>query len=119
MRNIFKKEERLTSRTEIKKLFDTGEDIFIYPFRIFFTLCENNDKKVKALFSVPKKSFKKAVDRNLIKRRCKEAYRLHKNIYPEICKYHSIGFIYIEKRILSYREIEKSIEKILKKMAFI
>jgi ribonuclease P protein component len=69
----------------------------------------------QVLFSVSKRSFKRAVDRNLIRRRIKEAYRLNKsflaNNFPPY-----IAFIYVAKEILPYQNIEKSIKSVLKKL---
>ena len=68
------------------------------------------------LVSIPKKNFKKAVTRNLIKRRVKEAYRLNKylladvaNTFPKL----QIGYIYTAKEILPYQLIEAKLKKTL------
>ena len=65
----------------IDKLFNSGKQIKNYPIKLFFL--ENNNKKSdqvsnidEILFSVPKKIIRKAVDRNKIKRRMKESFRL-------------------------------------------
>jgi ribonuclease P protein component len=65
------------------------------------------------LFSVPKRQFKHAVDRNLIRRRMKEAYRLNKTLLSGAF---SIAFIYISKEIEKYEVIEKGMKGALKKM---
>lgn len=74
----------------------------------------------QVLFSVSKRNFKRAVDRNLIRRRCREAYRLHKSILtanPEVPYPTSIAFLYLAKEISTYDVIEKAMIKVLKKMA--
>ncbi len=71
------------------------------------------------LISVSKKSFKRAVDRNLIRRRIREAYRLNKElIFSNSTRPlpHYIGLIYTAKTILSFEEIEKGTKLALKKM---
>jgi len=71
----------------------------------------------QVLITVSKRNFKKAVERNLIKRRIKEAYRKNKMPLVESCMSKSttvlLGLIYTGKTILSYAEIEKKIILIL------
>ena len=74
----------------------------------------------QVLFSVSKRNFKRAVDRNLIRRRCREAYRLHKYILlqnPKVPYPTSIAFLYLAKEISTYDVIEKAMIKVLNKMA--
>ena len=77
-KNTLGKKERLKSKKLIGKLFEEGKSIKKYPFRLIYLIQDKNSFKIKtqASFSVPKRNFKKAVDRNRIKRLIKEAYRL-------------------------------------------
>jgi ribonuclease P protein component len=71
---------------------------------------------VKIAISVPKKIYKRAVKRNFIRRRIKEAYRLNKHIVHEVVEQKitlNIIVIYISPNIASYAEIEKKFTKIL------
>ena len=71
------------------------------------------------LISVSKRYFKHAVDRNLVKRRTREAYRLNKSILlqkKDSPLPASIAFVYIGKKIEDFAKIEKSMKSILHKM---
>ncbi|HPE40692.1 MAG TPA: ribonuclease P protein component [Bacteroidales bacterium] len=120
-KQTFSKSERICSNKIIRDLFAHNNAIFCYPFKCFFKI-EKSDTQtndIKIVISVPKKLFKKAVDRNLIKRRTKEAYRLNKkqlfdsSSTPEHKKI-SILFVYIGKEITDFKHIEKGICSLLK-----
>jgi ribonuclease P protein component len=71
------------------------------------------------LFSVSKKQFKKAVDRNLIRRRCRESYRLNKQTLislPSESRPSYIAFLYLAKEITTYDVIEKAMAQSLKRL---
>jgi len=75
----FTKEERLCSRKSLDLLFKNGSSFLLYPFRVSYLFVpEKNAFPVQVVINVSKKRFKRAHDRNLIKRRIREAYRLHK-----------------------------------------
>ncbi len=118
MKNTFKKDERLCSKKDIESLFDRkdsgNESVFAYPFRVVYqSFQEGESSSSKVLFSIPKKQFKHAVDRNLIRRRSKEAYRLNKSSSPQ--KYKMV-WIYVGKKIENYDVIQKGIRQGLKKI---
>jgi ribonuclease P protein component len=78
----FKKEERLCNKKLIDELFHSGSSFLCYPFKASWQFIDAPQSfPVQVLFAVSKKRFKRAVDRNLIKRRMREAYRLNKQQY--------------------------------------
>jgi ribonuclease P protein component len=79
MKQSFSKEERLCSHRLISTLFAKGQTFHLKPFRItWIRLTLETSQPAQVLMSVPKYNFHKAVDRNLIRRRMREAYRLNK-----------------------------------------
>lgn len=107
----FRKEERLHGDKHIQELFDEGSSFYFFPFKVVFK--ENRDPEVRVhqvLFSVSKKNFKNAVDRNLLKRRMREAYRLNKNRLPASKKL-LIAYIYSAKEILTFAQIQERLTR--------
>lgn len=108
----FKKSERLSSKKDIQELFKNGSSFYLYPFKVI-TLPSSESKQHQVLFSVPKRNFKRAVDRNLLKRRMREAYRLHKHLLSTESQVLSIAYIYTSKEIVDYATIAKPLEQSL------
>jgi ribonuclease P protein component len=115
----FKKEERLCSKKLIEELFHNGSSFLLYPFRIVWLKHDlPADVPVQVLINVPKRRFKKAVDRNLIKRRIRESYRLNKveGLYVFL-KGHSsqllLAFQYVGKDIADFELVDKKLKQVL------
>ncbi len=114
-----KKTERLHSRKLIEQLFQKGDSMLAYPIKVVYLKnITPEEHPVQVAFSVSKRLFKKAVARNHLKRRMREAYRLQKpQFYSEVNGNRmALMFIYIAKDKIPYSEIEKGMKKALKKL---
>ncbi|WP_162428479.1 ribonuclease P protein component [Pontibacter pudoricolor] len=77
----FSKEERLCSKRLITLLFSKGSSFNLYPLRfVFYTEPGTTPAPTQVVISVSKRHFKRAVDRNRLKRQMREAYRLNKQL---------------------------------------
>ncbi len=112
VRYTFTKAEILSSKKDIQELFKNGSSFYLYPFKVI-SLPNPETNQHQVLFSVPKRIFKRAVDRNLLKRRMREAYRLHKHLLPTEPKVLNIAYIYTSKEILDYASIANPLEQSL------
>jgi ribonuclease P protein component len=111
VQNTFRKEERLKKEKLIKELFDKGSSFYFFPFKVFVML--NPDQTAgfhQVLVSASKRNFKRAVDRNLLKRRIREAFRLNKNQIAASNKL-LIAYIYSAKEILTFAQIQERLVK--------
>ncbi|MDZ7876680.1 MAG: ribonuclease P protein component [Saprospiraceae bacterium] len=149
----FKREERLKSEKIITQLFRKGHSFACYPLRLVyaeipteipplsitadfdvleaFETPQNKDtttspkpsSPIQFALSVPKKAFKRAVDRNVLRRRIREAYRLHKidlyrfleNTPSQADKRFAFMVLYTAKEDMPYSEIEKGVKKMIRK----
>lgn len=112
----FPKNEKLKSRKLIERLFAEGKSVPKYPIRLVFMPLTVNGIFTQAGFSVSKKAFKKAVDRNRVKRLMREAYRLNKNeALRTIPQPFAFMFLFTGKEIPSFESLNKTMVQLLRK----
>ena len=116
----FSKKEKLKSRKAVEELFARGKSQNIFPIRVSYQFLPAETDEQTGLqigVSVSKRYFKKAVDRNKIKRLLREAYRLQKNELPQLVKGQnkkgSIFFIYTDKTLPDYKTVFDTMAKCL------
>jgi ribonuclease P protein component len=114
----FKKTERLCSKKAIDALFERGISFYLYPFQVIWLESPADIPfPSQVALSVSKKLFKKAVTRNLIKRRIREAYRKNKYILYKFLEEadRKIIFIIIYKGdfVPDYISVEESVIQII------
>ena len=117
----FPKNQKLCNEKAIERLFENGKSLTEKPFRIIYNIDNNNeDVFLKALIVVPKKRVRLASDRNVIKRRVKEAYRLQKSELEKYLKSNNhqvnLAIIYQKHEILDYKLIEVKIKLLLSRL---
>lgn len=114
----FPKSERLSSEKEISKLYGRGNKFTVYPFKVQWLFNEKTTNQIMVV--CPKRNFKKAVDRNLIKRRMREAYRLNKDSLIEACTknttYFNIAFVFIGNEIVDSTVIHSKFKNAIDKL---
>lgn len=111
----FSKKERLTGKKEIEELFKNGSSFYLRPLLVKYQPEAGPASHHRVLFTVSKKNFKRAVDRNLLKRRMREAYRLNKDVLNSGIFY-KIAFVYVDKRVLPYTQIEPKLKILLHRL---
>jgi ribonuclease P protein component len=118
MRFTFKKEERLYGHAALDNVYNNGKHIQNDSIKIIYLEVPESNYPCRVVFSVPKRSFKRAIDRNLTKRRMREVYRNYKHILyndlNEKQKSIHIYIIYLSKEITSFDELKDAMLKALK-----
>lgn len=115
------KQERLRGRKTIGVLFSRGNSFVQFPFRVTWILSDApQEKAAQTGVVVPKRNFKRAVKRNLLKRRIREAYRKNKHPFYEALGKRNIRvklmIVYTAREALEYKEIEQKINVTLQKL---
>lgn len=113
--NSLRKTEKLKGKKAVSELFGPAKkSIKAFPLKAFYVILNNDSNNhIKFGVTVPKKKFKRAVDRNRIKRLLRESIRLNKHVVIETIKSHHVSvnvmLIFHGNEILPFKEIEKSV----------
>ena len=117
--NRFPLKEHLKSKSIIDKLYAEGASVTAYPLRAVFieVPADSQEPAATILISVAKRRFRHAVDRNLVKRRIREAYRLNKNPFIDCLntqgKKMAVAILYIDTKHNSTEFLMKKMSKLL------
>jgi ribonuclease P protein component len=122
----FPKSEILRSKKRIDLLFRKGKSISSTPLKLVFKECvlasassetkekPGNISRSSVLFVVPKSNFKKAHDRNRLRRRIRESYRLcHEDFFSKFENTYDLALIYISKSESDFGRIDAAVKKLL------
>lgn len=113
----FGRREKLKSRKQIENLFLHGKNFASFPLRITYLFLPSDEPGAQVGVTVGKRFFKKAVERNRIKRLLREAYRLQKHGFVEALKKKNlrgvIFFMYTDKTIAPFNIVREAMNKCL------
>ncbi len=118
MRFTLRRKDRLKSQKLIDKIFDEGNSITVFPLKLFYVKTSLNEKGLcKMGCSVSSRNFRKAHERNRIKRLIRESYRrLRPEIFNNMTTQCAFMILYIGKSMPAYEHIDKALEQLLKKL---
>lgn len=122
MDSTFHKDERLKSNQAIQDLLKKGQSLSSYPLKLYWSTSKGSGQRfpAKIAVSVPKKKFRKAVDRNLMKRRIRESYRKNKHLLYDFLKRSDtriwMVILYISDEFLPYSRIESGLKDLISKL---
>ena len=111
IRNTLPKKERLCGKTGISQLLAKGKHGSVQGMR-YLCLAGTGSDKNRIMVSVPKKLFKRAVKRNLLKRRIRESYRKQKHEL-KVAGGVDLLFMYSTKDVLSYQDVYAAVGQII------
>lgn len=120
-RHSFPASQKLKSRKVIGQLFESGKSVKAYPIRVVYSIVEYNSEyhaaHVQMGITVPKRSFKSAVDRNRIKRQVREAYRMYHAPLLSLAKdknaYLGMMMIYIDRKEPDFSYLNKKVKNLI------
>lgn len=115
------KSEKLCSKTAIDRLFSSGRSVMCYPLRVVWA-CSQRERGSASQFliSIPKRKHRHAVDRVLLRRRVREAYRLNKQLLLSSVSRErpvDLAFVWLSDEKAEFRQIEKKMQLALTRVA--
>ncbi|MFY8025332.1 MAG: ribonuclease P protein component [Sediminibacterium sp.] len=120
--NTYSKQEKLKSRKALEQLFAKGKSFSVFPIKVFYTVSDDLNG-VHAGVGVSSRIFKKAHDRNRVKRLLREVYRTQKQpLYLAVANHQQLNvfFLYIGKELPVFSELQvamgKTLEKLIRKI---
>lgn len=120
MRYFFKKENILRSQILIEKVFAKGRTLKAYPLKLIWLTASGEGPMTQVLFAISKKNIRRAVNRNLIRRRMREVWRKELPLLEAVLASRglrlSIALVYSHKEPVDYNEIEKKIKLLIQKL---
>jgi ribonuclease P protein component len=119
LRFSFPKTIRLHSEYEIQKLFQSKQAFLVFPFRVLWQIEDSLKSPMSILISIPKAKIKSAVVRNRIRRRTREAIRLHQHqLSSQLSTSNyklTFALIWVHHESLESKKIHDSVYKVLEK----
>ncbi|WP_439505042.1 ribonuclease P protein component [Sediminibacterium sp.] len=126
--NTYSKQEKLKSRKALEQLFAKGKSFSVFPIKVFYTVADvsvSDAALVQAGVGVSSRIFKKAHDRNKVKRLLREVYRTQKQpLYSSVASSQqqlNVFFLYIGKELPVFADLhiamEKTLEKLIRKIS--
>lgn len=109
----------LRSKRDFQQLFESSSALHSGSLMFIYRLYTDPSKGIKTGFSTPKKTFRRAVDRNRMKRRMREVYRIRQHIIDESISLHGGGIhgLIILKKEISFPELDSDMQSLLEKAA--
>ena len=116
------RQERLKSSLDIQDLLKNGRSVSCFPFKVYWEISREEDQKspVRMAVSVPKRKFRRAVDRNLMKRRIREAYRHNKELIYSQLRERQMNIIliilFLSDELMSFERLNGGMRELLGKL---
>ena len=116
----FGRNEKLKSRKQIDELFLQGKSFSVYPLRVTYRFTSSETPGIQVGVTAGKKYFKRAVDRNRMKRLMREGYRIQKSDLVELLAQKrqsaALFFMYTGKTLTTFPVIKETISKCLERL---